>query len=156
MANTLRITLGIFVIVLVGAAAMLVTAVTSQHAINEAEARVIAQKTAVGQVMEVELENDVYEVEIVNKDVQQEVEISAQTGEVLSVEEDEAPDVPITGTALEKASAAALKYIGEGRVTDTEIGDEEGYYEIEIRLDNGREVDVHLDENFNVLSTEYD
>jgi len=68
--------------------------------------------------------------------------------------EDEAEDVPITGNALETASAAALEYIGEGRVTDTEIGDEEGYYEIEITLDNGKEVDVHLDENFNVLSVE--
>jgi uncharacterized membrane protein YkoI len=78
---------------------------------------------------------------------------------VLHVEEDdsnEAPDVPITGTALERASAAALAYIGEGKVTDSEVGDEEGYYEIEIRLNNGREVDVHLDENFKVLSTEYD
>jgi uncharacterized membrane protein YkoI len=78
---------------------------------------------------------------------------------VLSVKEDdenEAPDVPITGSALEQASAAALAHIGEGRVTDSEIGDEEGYYEIEIRLNNGREADVHLDEKFKVLSTEYD
>ena len=65
-------------------------------------------------------------------------------------------EIAITGTALEKASAAALAHIGEGRVTDTEMDDEEGYYEIEITLPNGREVDVHLDEQFNVLSTEYD
>lgn len=66
----------------------------------------------------------------------------------------EGPDVAITGSALDQASAVALGHIGEGRVTDTEVGDEEGYYEIEITLDNGGEVDVHLDENFNVLSTE--
>ena len=66
----------------------------------------------------------------------------------------EGPDVPITGTALEQASAAALEYMGEGRVTETEVGDEEGYYEIEITKENGREVDVHLDENFNVLGHE--
>ena len=71
-------------------------------------------------------------------------------------EDGEAEDVPISGSALSRASAAALEYIGEGRVTDTEIGDEEGYYEIEVTLDNGREADVHLDENFNVLSVEYD
>ena len=65
-------------------------------------------------------------------------------------------ELPITGTALEKASASALAYIGEGRVTDTEIGDEEGYFEIEITLNSGNEVDVHLDENFKVLSTEYE
>jgi hypothetical protein len=44
----------------------------------------------------------------------------------------EGPDEPITGDALERASSAALEYIGEGRVTETEVGDEEGYYEVEI------------------------
>lgn len=63
-------------------------------------------------------------------------------------------DVPITGEELEKASAAALEYLGEGTVTDSEVGDEEGYYEIEVTLDSGQEVDVHLDENFTVLGTE--
>ncbi|MCB8959226.1 MAG: hypothetical protein H6651_02850 [Ardenticatenales bacterium] len=59
--------------------------------------------------------------------------------------------MPITGDALQQASAAALDYIGEGRVTATEVGDEEGYYEVEITRDNGSQVDVHLDEEFNVL-----
>jgi uncharacterized membrane protein YkoI len=68
----------------------------------------------------------------------------------------EGPAVPITGSALDQASAAALAYLGEGTVTDSEVGDEEGYYEIEITRDNGREVDVHLDENFNVLGHEDD
>src|SRR5688500_6462004 len=39
-------------------------------------------------------------------------------------------DGPITGNALDKASAAALQSTGAGRVTGTEIGDEEGYYEV--------------------------
>ena len=68
----------------------------------------------------------------------------------------EEEDIAITGNALEQASAAALNYIGEGKVTDSEVGDEEGYYEIEITLGNGQEVDIHLDENFNVLSHESD
>ncbi len=63
---------------------------------------------------------------------------------------------PITGAALERASEAALEYTGEGRVTDTEVGDEEGYYEVEVTLKDGTEVDVHLDENFNVLHSELD
>ena len=62
----------------------------------------------------------------------------------------------ITGSALERASAAALQYIGEGRVTDSEIGDEESYYEIEITIEDGRQVDVQLDENFNVVGTEWE
>jgi uncharacterized membrane protein YkoI len=65
-------------------------------------------------------------------------------------------DVPITGDALEKASAAALEATGEGRVSDTETGDEEGYYEVEVTLDDGSQVDVHLDEDYNLLSTEGD
>lgn len=68
----------------------------------------------------------------------------------------EGPDQPIKGSALEQASQAALDYLGEGRVTATEQGDEEGYYEVEITLANGRQVDVHLDENFNVLGQEAD
>lgn len=71
-------------------------------------------------------------------------------------DEAEGPDVAITGPALERASQAALTHLGEGRVTDTEVGDEEGFYEVEVALDNGNEVDVHLDEDFNVLSDEVD
>ena len=62
----------------------------------------------------------------------------------------------ITGSALERASAAALEHTGEGHVTDTEVGDEEGYYEVEVTLDDGSQVDVHLDQDFQVLSTEGD
>jgi hypothetical protein len=61
---------------------------------------------------------------------------------------------PITGTALERASEAALAHTGGGRVTDTEAGDEEGAYEVEVTLADGREVDVHLDASFNVLGDE--
>jgi uncharacterized membrane protein YkoI len=160
MVTMIKTVLLVFVLALIGASALLVSAITSQkNAINEAEAEAIAQQTVEGEISEVEFESGVYEVEVKKDEVEREVAISAQTGEVLSVEEDDedaGEDVPITGTPLERASAAALKYVGEGRVTDSEIGDEEGYYEIEIRLNNGREVDVHLDENFNVLSTEYD
>jgi hypothetical protein len=36
-------------------------------------------------------------------------------------------------------------------VTGTEIGDEEGYYEVEITRDDGSRVDVHLDRDLDVL-----
>jgi uncharacterized membrane protein YkoI len=61
-------------------------------------------------------------------------------------------DQPITGPALEQAAKAALDYTGGGRVTGTEVGDEESYYEVEVTLDDGSQVDVQLDENFNVVS----
>ena len=63
-------------------------------------------------------------------------------------------ETPITGTALERASEAALAHTGGGRVTDTEAGDEEGAYEVEVGLDDGSEVDVHLDADFQVLGDE--
>jgi hypothetical protein len=61
---------------------------------------------------------------------------------------------PITGNALEKASAAALAHTGGGRVTDTEVGDEESLYEVEVTLDDGSQVDVQLDADFNVVGSE--
>ena len=64
-------------------------------------------------------------------------------------------ETPITGPALERASSAALAYVGGGTVTGTEVGDEEGYYEVEVTRD-GREIDVHLDVNFNVIGSEED
>ncbi len=63
-------------------------------------------------------------------------------------------DQPITGDALEKASDAALTFIGEGRVTDTEVGDEESFYEVEITREDGTQVDVQLDEAFVVVGSE--
>lgn len=63
---------------------------------------------------------------------------------------------PITGEALERASAAALAFTGGGEVTETEVGDEEGYYEVEVTLPGGRQVDVHLDASFKVIDSEGD
>jgi hypothetical protein len=63
---------------------------------------------------------------------------------------------PITGDALDRASAAALEHTGEGRVTETEVGDEESLYEVEVTLDDGSQVDVQLDEDFNVVGDERD
>lgn len=60
-------------------------------------------------------------------------------------------EAPITGEALERASAAALEFTGGGRVTDTESGDEESMYEVEVTLDDGSQVDVQLDSAFNIV-----
>ena len=70
--------------------------------------------------------------------------------------DDDATDTPISGTALDQASAAALAHTGEGRVTETEVGDEESYYEVEVTLDDGSQVDVQLDEDFEVVGDEAD
>jgi hypothetical protein len=61
-----------------------------------------------------------------------------------------------TGPDIEKAKSVALEQTNGGRVTGTEVGDEEGYYEVEVTRDDGTQVDVHLDRDFNVLSSPAD
>ncbi len=70
--------------------------------------------------------------------------------------EGEGSEKPITGSALDKASQAALQHTGGGQVTDTEVGDEEGAYEVEVKRPDGSSVDVHLDSQFNHLSDKAD
>ncbi len=65
-------------------------------------------------------------------------------------------EVAISGSALDQASAAALEHTGGGQVTDTEVGDEESYYEVEVTLDDGSETDVQLDRDFTVVGSEAD
>jgi hypothetical protein len=68
----------------------------------------------------------------------------------------ESPDVAITGDALQKASEAALAETGGGRVTGSEAGDEESYYQVEVTRDDGSQVDVQLDRNFTVVGSKTD
>ena len=84
------------------------------------------------------------------------VALLAVGGAVVATTGGDDDEVPITGDALERASSAALEHLGEGRVTETEVGDEESYYEVEVTLDDGTQVDVQLDERFNVVSSEAD
>ena len=60
-------------------------------------------------------------------------------------------DQPIAGSALDKAIAAALEHTGGGTVTETETGDDGAAYGVEVRLDDGSQVEVNLDEHFNVI-----
>ena len=62
-------------------------------------------------------------------------------------------ETPITGAAFEQASQAALTEVGSGTVTGTEEGDEESYYEVEVTLDDGSQIDVQLDESFRLVDT---
>ena len=65
-------------------------------------------------------------------------------------------EAPITGSALEQAKAAALDHTGGGRVSETEVGDEESLYEVEVTREDGSQVDVQLDRRFNVVGGEAD
>ena len=60
-------------------------------------------------------------------------------------------DEPLTGSALEQASAAALEHTGGGTVVETEVGDGGAAYGVEVRLDDGSVVEVNLDASFQVI-----
>ena len=80
-----------------------------------------------------------------------------ETSEDAAEDDAEGEDTPISEQdALAKASAAALAWLESehgvtGTVSDTEVGDEESFYEIEVTLDDGRQVDVQLTEDFDVV-----
>ena len=65
-------------------------------------------------------------------------------------------DKPLSGATLDKATAAALAHTGGGTVTETEVGDDGAAYGVEVRLADGSQVEVSLDENFNVIGQEGD
>lgn len=54
----------------------------------------------------------------------------------------------------EKASAAALDYVGGGTVTDVERGDgdDDFAYEVEVTLPNDTDIDVRLNDDFKVIN----
>jgi uncharacterized membrane protein YkoI len=70
--------------------------------------------------------------------------------------DDDGGERAIGGTALDRASAAALDHTGGGRVTETEAGDEESFYEVEVTRADGSQVDVQLDRDFQVVGAEGD
>lgn len=82
--------------------------------------------------------------------------VGAGTGVAVAAGGNDEADHPITGPALGRASAAALAYTHGGRVTETENGDEESQYEVEVTLANGRQVDVQLDASFAVVGAKTD
>jgi len=81
---------------------------------------------------------------------------SRSTSVVAAGSDDDATERPIEGPALQQAEDAALAETGEGEVTGTEVDDEESYYEVEVTLDDGSQVDVQLDEDFAVVGSETD
>lgn len=76
------------------------------------------------------------------------------TGAVLAGGADD--DKPLTGSAYDKATQAAIEHVGGGEAIETEVGDDGAAYGVEVRKDDGSVVEVNLDENFNVTSSEGD
>ena len=65
-------------------------------------------------------------------------------------------DQELTGATRDRAVAAALAATGGGTVVETEAGDDGAAYGVEVRLDDGRQVEVNLDESFKVIRQEPD
>ena len=65
-------------------------------------------------------------------------------------------DKALQGSTLERATAAALRHTGGGTVVETEAGDDAAAYGVEVRLSDGRQVEVNLDERFVVIGQEPD
>ncbi len=80
-----------------------------------------------------------------------------ESAEDAAEDEAEGEDTPISDQdALATASENALAWLEAehgvtGTVSDTEVGDEESHYEIEVTLEDGRQVDVQLTEDFQVV-----
>jgi uncharacterized membrane protein YkoI len=65
-------------------------------------------------------------------------------------------DQELTGATRDRAVAAALAATGGGTVLETEAGDDGAAYGVEVRLADGRQVEVNLDESFRVVGQEPD
>lgn len=65
-------------------------------------------------------------------------------------------DEPLSGDTYDRASAAALDHVGEGTVVETEVGDDGAAYGVEIERDDGSQVEVNLDDDFQVINVEAD
>ena len=63
---------------------------------------------------------------------------------------------PLTGSNLEQATDAALAHTGGGTVVETETGDDGAAYSVEIQLEDGSQVEVNLNESFEVIGSEAD
>lgn len=65
-------------------------------------------------------------------------------------------DQELTGTSLDRATQAALAHTNGGTVIESEVGDDGAAYGVEVRLDDGRVVEVNLDADFTVIGQESD
>jgi uncharacterized membrane protein YkoI len=68
----------------------------------------------------------------------------------------------VTGSDAEKAKSAAIAAVGGGTLTEVERDDgDDGYgtsgvYEVEVTRDDGSQVEVHLDGDYNVVGQQAD
>jgi hypothetical protein len=81
---------------------------------------------------------------------------AAVAGGIAAAATDGDRDQELTGPVRERAVTAALAATGGGTVLETEAGDDGAAYGVELRLADGRQVEVNLDANFKVIGQEPD
>jgi hypothetical protein len=86
------------------------------------------------------------------------ISVLAGTGGALATVAEAAgdDDRPISGEARDKCIAAALAEHPGGTVTETEADDDGAAYEVEIRREDGSQVEVNLNKNCQVIGQEAD
>ena len=64
----------------------------------------------------------------------------------------------LTGPEADKAKSAAIAAVGGGTLTEVERddGDGTGAFEVEVKRDDGSQLEVHLDGDYNVVGQEAD
>jgi uncharacterized membrane protein YkoI len=65
----------------------------------------------------------------------------------------------LTGPEAEKAKSAAIEAVGGGTVTEVERDDgygTSGFYEVEVTREDGSQLEVHLDGDYDVVGQEAD
>jgi uncharacterized membrane protein YkoI len=80
----------------------------------------------------------------------------AMVGGIAAANADGDTDQELTGSTRDRAVAAALAATGGGTVLETEVGDDNAAFGVEIRLPDGRQIEVNLDKSFKVISQEAD
>ncbi|HSO53357.1 MAG TPA: hypothetical protein VL330_11530, partial [Actinomycetes bacterium] len=80
----------------------------------------------------------------------------AMVGGIAAASADGDSDQELTGSTRDQAVIAALAATGGGTVLETEAGDDGAAYGVEVRLPDGRQVEVNLDESFKVVGQEAD
>ena len=66
-------------------------------------------------------------------------------------------DETVSGPAATKAAAAAVKAAGGGKALEVELQDDgAGGYEVEVRREDGSQIEVHLDAQFQSVGTAAD
>ena len=80
----------------------------------------------------------------------------AMTGGIAAAASDGDADQELTGATRDRAVQAALAAAGGGTVLETEAGDDGAAYGVEVRLGDGRQVEISLDPSFEVVAEEPD